>query len=211
VLEALLLAARPLLAAAFTLWGSPVTWLEIVAFVLGVAMVLANLRVLVIGWPLAIASSLLYALLFAESKLYGEATLQLFFVVIACWGWWQWLRGTTHDGAPLRVRTLPASQRWLAAAATLAAWPLLGLLLDHATDSDVPYFDALPSVASVTGQILLGRKFVENWPVWVAVNLISVGLFATKGLWLTVLLYAVFTLLALLGWRAWRTLALKHG
>ena len=211
MLEALLLAARPLLAAAFTLWGSPVTWLEIVAFVLGVAMVLANLRVLVIGWPLAIASSLLYALLFADSKLYGEATLQLFFVVIACWGWWQWLRGTTHDGTPLRVRTLPASQRWLAAAATLATWPLLGLLLDYATDSDVPYFDALPTVASITGQILLGRKFVENWPVWVAVNVVSVGLFAFKGLWLTALLYAVFTLLAVLGWRTWQRLALQHG
>jgi nicotinamide mononucleotide transporter len=210
VLDALLQAARPLLAAAFTLWGSPVTWLEIVAFVLAVAMVLANLRVKLIGWPLAIASSLLYALLFADSRLYGEATLQLFFVIIACWGWWQWQRGTTRDGAPLRVRTLPARQRWLAAAATLAAWPLLGLLLSQVTDSDVPYFDALPTVASVTGQILLGRKLIENWPVWVAVNVVSVGLFAYKGLWLTVLLYAVFTLLAVLGWRAWRRLALQH-
>jgi len=211
VLDALLQAARPLLAAAFTLWGSPVTWLEIVAFVLAVAMVLANLRVKVIGWPLAIASSLLYALLFADNRLYGEATLQLFFVVIAGWGWWQWLRGTMGDGQALRVRTLSRHERWMAAAATLAAWPLLGLLLDHATDSDVPYFDALPTVASVTGQILLGRKFVENWPVWVAVNVVSVGLFAYKGLWLTVLLYAVFTLLAVLGWRAWRRLAAQNG
>ncbi len=211
MLDALLQAARPLLAAAFTLWGSPVTWLEIVAFVLAVAMVLANLRVKVIGWPLAIASSLLYALLFADNRLYGEATLQLFFVVIAGWGWWQWLRGTMGDGQALRVRTLSRHERWMAAAATLAAWPLLGLLLDHATDSDVPYFDALPTVASVTGQILLGRKFVENWPVWVAVNVVSVGLFAYKGLWLTVLLYAVFTLLAVLGWRAWRRLAAQNG
>ncbi|MDP2006569.1 MAG: nicotinamide riboside transporter PnuC [Rubrivivax sp.] len=207
MLDALLQAARPLLAAAFTLWGSPVTWLEIAAFVLAVAMVLANLRVKVIGWPLAIASSLLYALLFADSKLYGEATLQLFFVVIAGWGWWQWQRGTMGDGQALRVRSLNPRQRVVAAAATLAAWPLLGLLLDHTTDSDVPYFDALPTVASVTGQILLGRKFVENWPVWVGVNIVSVGLFAFKGLWLTVLLYAVFAVLAVFGWRAWQRLA----
>jgi len=71
----------------------------------------------------------------------------------------------------------------------------------------VPYFDALPTVASIAGQILLGRKFVENWPVWVGVNVVSVALFATKGRWLTVLLYALFTLLALVGWRAWRRLA----
>ena len=78
------------------------------------------------------------------------------------------------------------------------------LLLDHATDSDVPYFDALPTAASITGQILLGRKFVDNWPVWLAVNLVSVALFAYKGLWLTVLLYGLFAALSVMGWRAWR-------
>ncbi|MBE0547403.1 MAG: nicotinamide mononucleotide transporter [Rubrivivax sp.] len=207
MLDALLQAARPLLAPAFTAWGSPITWLECLAFVLALAMVAANMRVKPVAWPLAIASSLLYALLFADSRLYGEASLQLFFVAIALWGWWQWLRGTGEGGAPLVVRDLSVRQRWFAAAATLAAWPLLGLLLKHTTDSDVPWFDALPTVASVTGQILLGRKFVENWPVWVGVNVVSVALFATKGLWLTVLLYALFTVLALVGWRAWRRLA----
>ncbi len=200
-------AARPLLAPAFSAWGSPVTWLEIVAFVLAVAMVLANLRVNSIGWPLAIVSSLLYALLFADSKLYGEASLQFVFVALAGWGWWQWLRGRGDDGAALRVRAMTARQRLVAIVATLAAWPLLGLLLQRATDSDVPFLDALPTVASITGQILLGRKWIENWPVWVFVNLISVGLFAYKALWLTVMLYALFTALALVGWRAWRRLA----
>ena len=210
MLDALLQAARPLLAPAFTAWGSPVTWLEIVAFVLALAMVPANMRVNPLAWPLAIASSLLYALLFADSRLYGEAGLQLFFVAIACWGWWQWLRGTGDGGAPLVVRHLSSRQRRLCVAATLAAWPLLALLLRHTTDSDVPWLDALPTVASVTGQILLGRKFVENWPVWVAVNVVSVALFAHKGLWLTVLLYALFAVLRVVGWRAWRR-AGSHG
>ena len=62
-------------------------------------------------------------------------------------------------------------------------------------------------MASVTGQLLLGRKLVENWPVWLAVNLVSIALFAHKGLWLTVVLYAVFTVLSAVGWRAWRQLA----
>ena len=211
MLDSLLQAARPLLAAPFTLWGSPVTWLEIVACVLSVAMVLANLRVNPVAWPLAIASSLLYALLFADSKLYGEAGLQLFFVAVAFWGWWQWLRGTGEDGTALRVRWMAPHARWRAAAATLAAWPLLALLLLRLTDSDVPWLDALPTVASVTGQILLGRKFVENWPLWVGVNLFSMGLFAYKALWLTVMLYGVFTLLALAGWRAWQQRAAAHG
>jgi nicotinamide mononucleotide transporter len=205
-LEAVLSAAQPLLAAAFTLWGSPVTWLEIVAFVVAVVMVLANFRVNPVAWPLAIVSSLMYALLFADSKLYGEAGLQFVFIGAAFWGWWQWLRGRSGDGTPLRVHHLSNRGLTLLAAGTLAAWPLMGLLLDHATDSDVPYFDALPTVASLAGQILLARKCVENWPVWVGVNIVSVALFAYKGLWLTVVLYALFTVLALVGWRAWRKL-----
>ena len=206
-LEAVLSAARPLLAAAFTLWGSPVTWLEIAAFVVAVVMVLANFRVNPVAWPLAIISSLMYALLFADSKLYGEAALQFVFVGAALWGWWQWQRGQGDDGAPLQVHHLSRRGLVLLAAATLSAWPLMGLLLSRATDSDVPYFDALPTVASLAGQILLARKCVENWPVWVGVNVVSVALFAHKGLWLTVVLYAVFTVLALVGWRAWRRLA----
>jgi nicotinamide mononucleotide transporter len=207
LLDTLLLAARPLLRAAFALWGSPVTWLEVVAFVLSLLMVWANMRVNAVGWPLAVISSLLYALLFADSKLYGEASLQLVFVVLAFWGWWQWRRGRNRQGQVLQVRVLNAPQRLLAGAATFAAWPLLGALLQRTTDSDMPYLDALPTVASVTGQILLGRKYVDNWPVWLFVNVASVGLFAYKSLWLTAVLYGLFAALSVLGWRAWHKLA----
>ena len=203
MLEALLQAARPALAPAFTLWGNPVTGLEIAAFVLALLMVWANLRVNAVGWPLAIVSSLMYALLFADSKLYGEAGLQFVFVALALWGWWQWLRGHLADGQRLPVRRMLLRERLLALALTLTAWPLLGLLLSHATDSDVPWFDALPTAASITGQVLLGRKFIDNWAVWLGVNIVSVALFATKGLWLTVLLYALFAALSVVGWRAW--------
>ena len=204
-----LAATAPLLAPAFTLAGSPFTWLELVAVVLSLAMVACNLRVNPLGWPLAIAASALYALLFMHSKLYGEAALQLVFITLGAWGWWQWLRGTTAQGTRLPVRALSGRQRALAVAVTLAAWPLLGLLLDHATDSDVPYLDALPTVGSLVGQFLLARKWLDNWPAWFAVNLVSVALFASKGLWLTVALYAVFAALSVVGWRAWARL-LRH-
>ena len=203
MLDTLLQAARPLLAPAFTLWGSPATWLELLACALALAMVACNLRVNPAGWPLAIASSLLYALLFADSRLYGEAGLQLFFMAIAGWGWWQWLRGRGDDGQALRVHRMTSVHRIQALAATLIAWPMLALLLARGTDSDVPWLDALPTVASVTGQLMLGRKLVETWPVWLAVNVFSIGLFAYKGLGLTALLYALFALLSVVGWRAW--------
>ena len=82
MMESLLQALQPLLAPAFSLWDSPVTWAEIVAFVLSLAMVACNIRVNPIAWPLAIAASLLYCLLFWQHRLYGEAGLQIFFVLI---------------------------------------------------------------------------------------------------------------------------------
>jgi nicotinamide mononucleotide transporter len=204
MLAELLHFAQPALAPAFTLLGSPVTWLELLAVAIALAMVAANLRVNPVAWPLAILSSLMYGVLFADFKLYGEAGLQLVFVALAGWGWWQWLRGRGSDGRTLRVHRLTVRQRWAVAAATLVAWPLLGQWLARATDSDVPYLDALPTVGSIAGQLLLGRKLVENWAVWAAVNLFSIGLFAYKALWLTAALYAVFALLSVLGWRVWQ-------
>ena len=201
-----LAAAAPLFASAFVLWGAPVTWLEILAFGLSVAMVVCNIRVNILGWPLAIASSLLYFLLFWKSRLYGDAALQIFFVVVAGWGWWQWLRGTDASGRVLRVRELGARGRWVALGALAIAWPATGLFLRRFTDTDVPWWDAFPTAASVLGQWLLGRKYVENWPVWIAVNVVGVTLFAYKGLWLTVVLYALFVAMSFAGWQAWRRL-----
>jgi nicotinamide mononucleotide transporter len=192
-----------LLAPAFTPWGSPVTWLEIVASALAVWMVVCNWRVNPLAWPLAMLSSAAYAVLFFDFRLYGEAALQFVFIAVAAWGWWQWLRGRGSDGAALVVHRLSARGRWQAVAATLLLWPAIALALQRFTDSDIAWLDALPTAGSLVAQVLLGRKLVENWPAWVAVNIVSVGLFAFKGLWLTVLLYAVFTVMAAVGWRVW--------
>ncbi len=193
-----------LFAEAFTLWGAPTTWLEVVAFVLALWMVFFNIRERHWGWPLAIASSVLYGLLFWRNRLYGDAALQAFFVVVAAWGWAQWLRGVRGDGEPLRVARLDARGRLATLAACALLWPLTGLFLKTFTDTDVPWWDAFPTAVSVVGQFLLGRKYLENWLAWLAVNVVSVGLFAYKGLWLTVLLYALFVVLSGVGWRAWR-------
>jgi nicotinamide mononucleotide transporter len=206
--------ADPWLAPWFVTWGVPVSQLEVWAFVLSLGMVAFNLRVNPIGWPLAIVSSLLYGLLFARSRLYGEASLQLVFVALSVWGWWQWLRGgdvqTSSQSEALPVRQLGVKGQQIAWLTALTLWPATGLLLQHITDSDVPYLDALPTAGSLVGQWLLGRKWVENWPCWLLVNVISMGLFAYKQLWLTVILYAIFALLSAWGWRQWRAVA-GHG
>lgn len=193
-----------LFASAFTLWGSPVTWLELVAVLLALAMVFCNIREIHWGWPLAIASSLLYCALFWRHKLYGDAALQVSFVAVALWGWYEWLRGRRADGTPLRVARLRRRGVWLALLASAALWLATGLFLRHFTDSDVPWWDAFPTAVSLVGQFLLGRKFIENWAAWTAVNTVSVGLFMFKALWLTAGLYLLFIALSVAGWRAWK-------
>ena len=95
------------------------------------------------------ASSALYSLLFFHFKLYGEAALQWAFVILAGWGWWRWLRPTSGQRAGAGVSYMSSTQRARAAVVTLAAWPLLGRGLSTVTDSDVPYLDALATVASL--------------------------------------------------------------
>ena len=202
--DSLLQALQPFFAPAFSLWGTPVSALEVVAFVLALVMVVLNMRVNALAWPLAIVASLLYFALFWNSRLYGDASLQVFFAVVALWGWWQWLRGTDASGSALQVRTLPARGRWLLLAALAITWPATGLFLKRFTDTDVPWWDAFPTAASVIGQWLLGRKYLENWAVWIVVNVVSVGLFAYKELWLTTLLYTLFVAMSFAGWRAWQ-------
>lgn len=206
-MEALQQLLQPLFITAFSLWGAPVTRLEVLAFASSITMVLFNMRVNPWGWPFAILGSLLYFDLFWSHRLYGDACLQIFFAVIALWGLWQWLRGTEPDGHKLRVRYLSVRQRLLVLAVMAVAWPAMGLFLKHYTDTDVPWWDAFPTAASVIGQWMMGRKYIDAWITWVVVNVVSTALFAYKGLWLTTVLYAIFFALSFAGWRAWHRIA----
>ncbi len=193
-----------MLATAFTLLGTAVTWLEVIAFVLALANIACNVFEIHWAWPLTIVASALYAWLFYTSKLYGEAGVNVFFAVAAVWGWWQWLRGhRTNSDAPLRIARLDRSGKILTFGAWAALWVVCALLLRNITDSDVPVADAFVTAGSIVGTVLLGRKFIENWPLWLVVNAASVALFAYKGLQLTVVLYVIFFLLAIWGWVGW--------
>jgi len=177
--------------------------LELFAVILALAMVGCNIREIHWAWPLAIASSAMYFFIFWDSKLYGDAVLQVFFAVVALWGWFQWLRGRRPDGSALRVARLSRRGLALTVLAAGVLWPATGWFLKTYTDTDVPWWDAFPTAVSLVGQFLLARKYLENWAVWIVVNVVSVGLFAYKGLWLTLGLYLVFIALSVVGWRAW--------
>jgi nicotinamide mononucleotide transporter len=193
--------------AAFSIGSAPVSWAELIGAALGVAMVLCNIRQIHWGWPLNFLSSMLYVLVFSGVKLFGEAALQVFFAATALWGWTQWLRhqqGFSGQSMALRPRRLDKSIATYFLAITLMLTAALGIFLSQFTASDVPWWDAVPTALSLAATWLLAKKYIENWPLWIVVNLISMALFAFKGLWLTVGLYGVFAVLAAVGWRAWQ-------
>lgn len=190
-----------LFSTAFTLWGLDTSWLELIAVLLAFAMIVCNIIELHWGWPLAAISSVLYFFLFWSQSLYGEALLQVLFIVLAMWGWSVWLRGI--EGAPLLVTRMPARQRVTLAWMGCLLWLGTGAVLLNFTDTDVPWWDAFPTAFSLVGQYLLAQKRLENWAVWIIVNIVATGLFAWKGLWLTTLLYLAFIALSAVGWRTW--------
>ncbi len=186
---------------AFSVWGLDTSWLELIAVLLAFAMILCNIAELHWGWPLAATSSVLYFFLFWSQRLYGDALLQALFVMLALWGWSVWLRG--DQGLPLPVTTTPAAQRWRLVCISTALWIATGYNLQTFTDTDVPWWDAFPTAFSLLGQYLLAHKRLENWAIWILVNIVAAGLFAWKGLWLTTLLYLAFILLSVVGWQTW--------
>lgn len=185
------------------LFGLPTTPLELIAFLLSVATVVLTIRQNHWAWLFTIASSALYGVVFFDARLYGDMALQLVFICAAVWGWYQWLRGGAGHGA-LGVSRL--SRRGLAAGAVgwAMGYLLLFLFLRHFTNTDVPHADGFLTAGSLLGQLLVARKKIENWHTWIVVDVLYVGLYLYKQLYLTAILYGVFVVLAVLGLRAWK-------
>ena len=188
----------------------PVEW---AGFVLSLAMVYCNIRQIHWGWLLAILSSVLYGFVFWKTELYGQAALQVMFIVMAAWGWQQWLQGRSQDEpAPnitattdlLPISSLQRHEWHRAGVATLLAWSFCTLVLQQFSDSKVVGLDALITALALLGQYLLGRKKIETWWVWLVVNILTIALMVTQHLWLTAFLYFVFAVLSVVGLKAWR-------
>jgi nicotinamide mononucleotide transporter len=185
--------------------GFSTTPLELISFALAVTTVLLNIRQNHWAWLFSIASSATYAIVFFDARLYGDSGLQLVFIAASVWGWWQWLRGAGET--KLRVTRLTRGG-WIRA---LAGWGLaffaLSWFLKTYTNTDVPHADGFLTAGSLVGQLLLARKKVENWHVWLVVDVLYVGLYVYKDLHVTAVLYAVFVVLAARGLQSWSKLA----
>lgn len=179
------------------------SWTEIAGFVTGGLCVWLVVRRNIWNFPIGIANNIFFIALFVQAGLYADASLQVVYVGLGLLGWYWWLHGGERR-AQLRTRHTP-KEVWVAAAVVIAGGTvLLHWLLTIHTDSTVAGWDALTTTMSLVAQVMLNRKWIGNWFVWIAVDVIYVGLYAAKGLWLTSVLYAVFLGLCVAGLRQWR-------
>jgi nicotinamide mononucleotide transporter len=177
--------------------------IEIAAALLGVINVLLVVRRSVWNYPFGIAMVGLYFFVFWDAKLYSDALLQIFFLLIQIYGWWAWVHAARVDHG-VAVRWLPNRDRarWIAATALgIIIW---GTGMARLTDAVAPMADATIAGLSVSAQILQSLRRVESWVLWVLVDVLAIGLFVWRGLAVTAALYGLFLILAIAGLFEWR-------
>jgi nicotinamide mononucleotide transporter len=176
--------------------------IEIFGFVTGVLNVWLLARQVVWNWPIGIANNLAYLILFATSGLYGDAGLQVVYVVLGVYGWSTWVRGKAGGNGLSVSRTSLRVWKQLGVATLLAAL-LLRWFLRRFTDSTVPGWDGVTTALSLAATYGQCRKLLESWWIWILADLIYIPLYIYKGLRLTAGLYSVFLVLCVFGLRSW--------
>jgi nicotinamide mononucleotide transporter len=183
--------------------------LEVVAATFGAIAVYLSARENIWSWPTAIVNVALYTIVFYQSRLYADMGLQVVYLVLSIYGWYNWL----HGGA-LRttLHVSRASLRTLALLAVIVAIGsfALGNTLATRTNAVFPYLDSTLTVTSLVAQWLMTRKVLENWILWIVVDVAYVPMFLSRGLPATAVLYTVFLVLAVLGYITWRRSYLTH-
>lgn len=195
----------PLQQPLFTVLETPVSWVEVLGFGSGALCVWLVARQHIANWPIGIANNLFFILLFTGAGLYADAGLQIVYIALALYGWWSWLRGGPDAAAGRLPVSRTGTRTWaVLVPATVAATVGITVLLDRATDSTVPFWDALTTALSLAATYGQCRKKVESWYLWIAADIVYVPLYAYKGLYLTALLYVGFMALCVAGLRNWR-------
>lgn len=176
--------------------------LEIIGAVLGLANIVLLIRRSIWNFPVAMAMVTCVGFVLFETRLYAEAGLQAFFFVVNLYGWWLWRRaGGMERAVAVRWMGWKARLGWLAGTAALSL--TLGYLLHRFTDAVLPFADSAVAVASIAAQFLLSFRRIENWVLWIAIDIASVALFVIRDLPLFAALYGAFGVLSVVGLRQW--------
>lgn len=182
-------------------------YVELLGTILGLVYLYLEIKERVWLWPVGLATSALYVAVFYTSKFYADMALNIYYVLISFYGWYQWLFGGTtakHENAPLSIQTTPRHLwPWLTAF-FMFFFLLLWWILKDFTDSPVPIGDAFTTALSIVATWMLTKKYIEQWWLWVVVNAVSMGLYVWKGLYPTSVLFFFYTTLAVVGYYKWK-------
>src|SRR5919107_5091803 len=176
---------------------------EVLAVIFGIISVYLSTREHIWSWPTALVNVALYFVVFFEAKLYADMGLQVVYFGLSLYGWYEWLYGGANRTELHVSRTSrPLGVRLLIIGVVCAA--VIGTLLARFTDAALPYVDSATTSTSLVAQWMMTRKILENWAVWAVVDVVYVGMFIYKHLYLTAGLYTVFFVLAAMGYVQWK-------
>jgi nicotinamide mononucleotide transporter len=179
-------------------------YFEILGVLFSLLYLYFSIRKNILLWPMGILSALLYMVVFFRSKFYADMGLNAYYFFVSIYGWILWARGGPGEGEGLPVSRVSNKQVLVLALVTLVAFLGIGLLLDRYTDSPLPYWDAFTTAASFTATWMLARKILEHWILWIIVDAVSMGLYLYRGLYPTLVLFAVYTVMAIVGYLQWK-------
>jgi nicotinamide mononucleotide transporter len=205
-----------------------ITWLseniiEVFGAVTGIAYVILEIRRNILLWPLGIITSAVYIYVFGRNGFYAGMVLQGYYVVISIYGWYKWHGAWSKEQVNEQSEEIPRSGRdggsqektepdimridgktaIICMMTALALWALLAFSLDRWTDSPVPLWDGLITSLSVVATWMLTKKIIEQWYVWILANTIAVIVYLAMEMYPTTLLFSVYTVMAVIGLRAW--------
>lgn len=180
-------------------------YIELLGAILGIAYIFFSIRQNILTWPVGLLTSALYVWVFFSSKLYADMGLQMYYVFISLYGWYEWLwRKSDSKSEHLTVSRLCSRLGIVLVIISFALFLLIWYILKNFTDSPVPVADALATSLSIVATWMLARKILEHWLIWIFVDTFSMGLFWYKDLRPTVFLFAVYTVMAFVGFVEWR-------
>jgi len=185
-----------------------IAW-ESLAVVLAVTYLVLAIRQNIWCWLAAAFSTLIYLFIMYEAKLYMESALQIFYLAMAAYGWFQW-RKHADNADDLKVTTWPLRYHLVSIASVLGLVLISGSLLTSYSNAALPYLDAFTTWGAVVATYMVARKILENWLYWFVIDLVSVGLYTSRGLFLTALLFTAYLVMIVIGYRSWRA-SMKAG
>jgi nicotinamide mononucleotide transporter len=178
-------------------------YLEVIGSILGIVYVILATKQNIWCWYAGIINVTIYIFVFIDARLYGDMALQIFYLVMSFYGWYEWKFSKTVKSKKLGISNINRKLFLLVFVITVILSIGFGYLLTF-TNTDVPHWDGVTTALGLIGTWMTARKYLENWLVWIVANILCVGIYFYKGLYPTVGFYTIITILAVIGYFKWK-------